>query len=145
MPSTSILAALTAGTAGALFVGYCIYYDRKRRADPEYKRKVRERRQREEEYSKLLLLSVDADGDASSLSGGGGMQQLLENDPYMELCFLNEIKLGEQLVSQGQVSEGLSHLSKAIMMCAQPTMVLETLQESLPERQQQQQQFEQGR
>ena len=29
-----------AGMLGSLFVGYCIYFDRKRRSDPDYKKKV---------------------------------------------------------------------------------------------------------
>ena len=28
------------GLLGSLFVGYCVYYDRKRRSDPDYKKKV---------------------------------------------------------------------------------------------------------
>lgn len=31
------------GAAGLAFVGYCIYFDRKRRSDPLYKEKIRER------------------------------------------------------------------------------------------------------
>lgn len=33
---------IAAGVAGTIFLGYCIYFDQKRRNDPEYKRKVRE-------------------------------------------------------------------------------------------------------
>lgn len=29
-------------TAGAAILGYCIYFDKKRRNDPEFKRKLRE-------------------------------------------------------------------------------------------------------
>lgn len=35
---------IAAGIAGTLFLSYCIYFDKKRRSDPEYKRKVRERK-----------------------------------------------------------------------------------------------------
>lgn len=34
---------IAAGVGAALFVGYCIYFDRKRRSDPNYKNKLRER------------------------------------------------------------------------------------------------------
>ena len=34
--------AIAAGVGAALFVGYCIYFDRKRRSDPNFKRKLRE-------------------------------------------------------------------------------------------------------
>lgn len=35
---------IAAGVAGTLFLGYCIYFDNKRRKDPDYKKKVRERK-----------------------------------------------------------------------------------------------------
>ena len=34
------------GVVGSLFIGYCIYFDRKRRSHPDYKKKVRERKLR---------------------------------------------------------------------------------------------------
>lgn len=33
---------IAAGIAGTLFLSYCIYFDKKRRSDPEYKKKIRE-------------------------------------------------------------------------------------------------------
>lgn len=35
---------IAAGIAGTIFLSYCIYFDKKRRNDPEYKKKVRERK-----------------------------------------------------------------------------------------------------
>lgn len=35
---------IAAGIAGTIFLSYCIYFDKKRRSDPEYKKKVRERK-----------------------------------------------------------------------------------------------------
>jgi import receptor subunit TOM20 len=35
-------ALLAAGVCGSLFVGYCIYFDRKRRSDPMFKAKLKE-------------------------------------------------------------------------------------------------------
>ena len=34
------LALCSVGLAGSLFLGYCVYFDRKRRSDPDYKKKV---------------------------------------------------------------------------------------------------------
>lgn len=42
--------AIAAGLCGALFIGYCIYFDRKRRSDPNFKNRLRER-----EYPSRLL------------------------------------------------------------------------------------------
>lgn len=36
--------AVFAGVCGALFVAYCVYFDRKRRSDPQFKEKLRERK-----------------------------------------------------------------------------------------------------
>lgn len=33
---------VAAAVCGTMFVGYCIYFDRKRRTDPEFKKKLRE-------------------------------------------------------------------------------------------------------
>lgn len=35
---------IAAGICGSILVGYCIYFDKQRRSDPDYKRKIRERK-----------------------------------------------------------------------------------------------------
>lgn len=37
-------AGVVAGVAGTLFIGYCIYFDRKRRSDPLFRQKLKERK-----------------------------------------------------------------------------------------------------
>uniref|UniRef100_A0A672PQV3 Translocase of outer mitochondrial membrane 20 n=1 Tax=Sinocyclocheilus grahami TaxID=75366 RepID=A0A672PQV3_SINGR len=39
--------AIAAGVCGAIFIGYCIYFDRKRRSDPSFKPRLRERESRD--------------------------------------------------------------------------------------------------
>lgn len=126
MSSKSLL-AFTVGTAVAFILGFCIYFDQKRRSDPEYKKKVHARRQREQDKFKYRMSSGDdMDPNSSMLDAS--------DHTSLERCFLIEINLGEQLIIQGNMSEGLSHLANAIMMCAQPMPVLQALKESLPER-----------
>ena len=38
--SARFLALCALGLAGSLFVGYCVYFDSKRRSDPDYKKKI---------------------------------------------------------------------------------------------------------
>lgn len=38
------LLKIIAGAAGALFIGYCIYFDYKRHQDPDFKKKLFERK-----------------------------------------------------------------------------------------------------
>ena len=41
------------GLVGSVFIGYCVYFDRKRRSDPDYKKKVLAR-ERKREGSELV-------------------------------------------------------------------------------------------
>ncbi|XP_061846993.1 mitochondrial import receptor subunit TOM20 homolog isoform X1 [Colius striatus] len=52
--------AIAAGLCGALFIGYCIYFDRKRRSDPNFKNRLREHNQINRcDLLKLLLCFQD--------------------------------------------------------------------------------------
>jgi len=41
-----------AGVAGTLFLSYCIYFDHKRRTDPEFKKKLRDKRRSRKKINK---------------------------------------------------------------------------------------------
>ena len=76
---------LVAGICGGLFIGYCIYFDKKRRSDPNYKKKVLERRRKElEEKERKSELNINF------------------NDPVeVQRVFLQELEQGEELLQQG--------------------------------------------
>lgn len=40
MVSGRFVGLCAVGLAGSLFLGYCVYFDKKRRSDPDYKKKV---------------------------------------------------------------------------------------------------------
>ncbi|XP_053957039.1 mitochondrial import receptor subunit TOM20 homolog [Anastrepha obliqua] len=107
---------IAAGVAGTLFIGYCIYFDNKRRADPEYKKKVRERRRRNRK---------------SGNTGRSGIPNLNDHEA-IERYFLQEIQLGETLIARGEFETGVEHLANAIVVCGQPARLLQVLQTSLP-------------
>ena len=77
---------LVAGICGGLFIGYCIYFDKKRRSDPNYKKKVLEKRRRElEEKERKGKLVVNF------------------NDPLeVQRVFLQELEQGEELLGLGR-------------------------------------------
>lgn len=109
--------ALAAGVCGALFVGYCIYFDRKRRSDPNYRSRVRERRKKQkldQERAGLMKLPDLKDAEA------------------VQKFFLEEIQLGEELLAQGDFEACVEHLSNAISVCGQPQQLLQVLQQTLP-------------
>ncbi|KAL7854487.1 hypothetical protein SRHO_G00166770 [Serrasalmus rhombeus] len=109
--------AIAAGVGAALFVGYCIYFDRKRRSDPNFKRKLRERRKKQKAAQEKAGLSRLPD---------------LKDAEAVQKFFLEEIQLGEELLAQGDYEKGVDHLTNAIAVCGQPQQLLQVLQQTLP-------------
>lgn len=106
---------IAAGVAGTLFIGYCIYFDSKRRSDPEYKKKVRERRQK----------------CKTGNTTRSGMPNLNDHEA-IERYFLQEIQMGETLIARGDFESGVEHLANALVVCGQPARLLQVLQTTLP-------------
>ena len=101
----------------ALFIGYCIYFDRKRRSDPNFKNRLRERRKKQKlakETAGLFKLPDLKDAEA------------------VQKFFLEEIQLGEELLAQGEYEKGVDHLTNATAVCGRPQQVLQVWQQTLP-------------
>ncbi|XP_053315104.1 mitochondrial import receptor subunit TOM20 homolog [Spea bombifrons] len=111
---TSVIAA---GVCGALFLGYCIYFDRKRRSDPDFKNRLREKRRKQKLAKEKAVLSKLPD---------------LKDAESVQKFFLEEIQLGEELLAQGDFEKGVDHLTNAIAVCGQPQQLLQVLQQTLP-------------
>uniref|UniRef100_A0A8D0FCG6 Translocase of outer mitochondrial membrane 20 n=1 Tax=Strix occidentalis caurina TaxID=311401 RepID=A0A8D0FCG6_STROC len=94
--------AIAAGLCGALFIGYCIYFDRKRRSDPNFKNRLRERRKKQKLAKERAGLSKLPD---------------LKDAEAVQKFFLEEIQLGEELLAQGEYEKGVDHLTNAIAVC----------------------------
>ncbi|KAF7703239.1 hypothetical protein HF521_022246 [Silurus meridionalis] len=109
--------AIAAGVGAALFVGYCIYFDRKRRSDPNFKSKLRERRRKQKAAQEKAGMSRLPD---------------LKDAEAVQKFFLEEIQLGEELLAQGDYEKGVDHLTNAIAVCGQPQQLLQVLQQTLP-------------
>ncbi|XP_068451745.1 mitochondrial import receptor subunit TOM20 homolog B [Clinocottus analis] len=109
--------ALAAGVCGALLVGYCIYFDKKRRSDPNFKNRLRDRRRKQ-----------------NAVKEKAGMAKLpdLKDAEAVQKFFLEEIQLGEELLAQGDYEKGVDHLTNAIAVCGQPQQLLQVLQQTLP-------------
>ncbi|CAL4160478.1 unnamed protein product, partial [Meganyctiphanes norvegica] len=108
---------ICAGVAGALFIGYCVYFDKKRRNDPSFKRKLREKRRRTQKSS-----STTEKVDWPNLKDQEAVQKF----------FLSQVQAGEELLAQGEIEAGVEHLSRAVAVCGQPQQLLQVLQQTLP-------------
>ncbi|XP_072293331.1 translocase of outer mitochondrial membrane 20 [Eucyclogobius newberryi] len=114
---SSRTSAIVAGVCGVAFVAYCIYFDRKRRSDPNFKQKLRERRRNQKSSGETSGLAKLPD---------------LKDAEAVQKFFLEEIQLGEELLAQGEFEKGVDHLTNAIAVCGQPQQLLQVLQQTLP-------------
>ncbi|KAL4238554.1 Mitochondrial import receptor subunit TOM20 [Mactra antiquata] len=112
---------IAAASAGICFVGYCIYFDRKRRSAPDFKEKLMERRKKA----------------AKKIASRGGSASTTKfpdpNNP--EACqayFMQEIQLGEILLANGQMEEGVDHLANAVAVCGQGQHLMQVFAQTLP-------------
>ncbi|XP_003485919.1 mitochondrial import receptor subunit TOM20 homolog [Bombus vosnesenskii] len=105
---------IAVGIAG-IFVGYCFYFDQKRRSDPDFKKKLRERRKAKKQ----------AQSSTSKI-------QDLKDHEVVQRFFLQEVQLGEEMLTCGDVEGGIEHLGNAVAVCGQPAQLLQVLQKTLP-------------
>jgi len=114
--STKTLGLAAAGAGLLGFIGYCFYFDKKRRSDPDFKKKLLEKRRRAKQ------------------TNPGKKTQLpdLSNQDAMQKFFLQEVQLGEELMAAGDIDNGVEHLSNAVAVCGQPQQLLQVLQQTLP-------------
>ncbi|KAK3919417.1 Mitochondrial import receptor subunit TOM20-like protein [Frankliniella fusca] len=107
---------IAAGVCGTLVLGYCLYFDKQRRSDPNFKKKLRERRKAKKEANKRT----------------GSKLPNLKDHEAVQKFFLQEIQLGELLLANGDIEEGVEHLGNAVSVCGQPQQLLSVLQQTLP-------------
>ena len=109
MFSDSKTVGIMAGLGAAAFLGYCIYFDHKRRSAPDFKEKLKAKRKK------------------AAQDKAGGSKFALPNFSDQEAIqkfFLHEVQLGEELLSQGDIENGVEHLSMAVAVCGQPHSLL---------------------
>jgi len=112
-------AALKIGLAAgaSLFLVYCYYFDQKRRSDPNFKKKLKEKRRAHKEASSHASKTKIPD---------------LKDHEAVQMFFLQEVQLGEELLGMGDEEGGVEHLSNAVAVCGQPNQLLQVFQQTLP-------------
>lgn len=105
----SVVAGVTAA------VGYCIYFDHKRRSDPNYRQRVRERR------AKLRQAANRANGMPDP------------SDPEaVQRYFMLQLQRGEACMMNGMIEESIMHFCNAVRASGSPSQILRILSDSLP-------------
>ncbi|EEB15569.1 mitochondrial import receptor subunit TOM20, putative [Pediculus humanus corporis] len=108
---------LAVGVCGLAFLGYCVYFDNKRRKDPNFKKKLRERRKAARETEDAAIRNK--------------IPPLKDNEALQKF-FLEEVHLGEVMLAQGDFTNGVEHLANAVVVCSQPQQLLNVLSNTLP-------------
>ncbi|XP_037688551.1 TOMM20-like protein 1 [Choloepus didactylus] len=119
MPGVRTLLGLLAALAACgavVFLGYCVHFDRKRRGDPAFKRRLRDKRRRAEQKAEDRCAQL---------------WDPAKNEKLQEL-FLQEVQMGELWLSRGQHRMGVEHLSNAFLLCGQPQELLKIFKHTLP-------------
>ncbi|XP_060117488.1 TOMM20-like protein 1 [Heteronotia binoei] len=108
---------LVAGACGLALLAYsCARFDRRRRAAPDFKRRLREKRRKEHEQAKQHEKELREQKDAAKV----------------QEFFLQEIQLGELWLSRGEHRKAIEHLTNAISLCTNPTQLMDVLEQTLP-------------
>lgn len=118
MVSPKTVLGLCAGVSATIFIGYCIYFDKKRHNDPDFKKKLRERRRAQK-------------AAASSGKRNKTVFPDMKDHEAVQRFFLQEIQLGEELLAAGDLENGVDHLGNAVAVCGQPNDLLQVLQQTL--------------
>jgi import receptor subunit TOM20 len=152
MASTALTSGRTlglcAGLGAAAFIGYCFYFDHRRRAAPDFKKKLREKRRTaakraaqnrgpalpdfndQEAVQRFFLQEVRVVVDMLTTH-----MLLLHVTTFINAISLllpTQVQLGEELLSTGDIENGVEHLSLAVAVCGQPHSLLGVLQQTLP-------------
>ncbi|BFF89225.1 mitochondrial import receptor subunit TOM20 homolog [Drosophila madeirensis] len=113
-------------------LGFCVYYDKKRREDPDYKRKVRTRRlnaklakEQKQRAATVAAMAQAPQAPAQALSG------LVR--PNTEQYFLEQIHLGELRILAGDIETGITHMINATRVCIRLQTFLNMLESTLSE------------
>lgn len=56
----------------------------------------------------------------------------LKDHEAVQRFFLEEVQMGEELLTRGDLQNGVEHLSNAVAVCGQPQQLLQVLQQTLP-------------
>ncbi|KMR04721.1 mitochondrial import receptor subunit tom20-like protein [Lasius niger] len=115
---------IAVGIAG-IFVGYCFYFDQKRRSDPDFKKKLRELR-------KTLVFIVTGRRAKKQAQKASSKIPDLRDHELVQKFFLQEVQLGEEMLACGEIEGGIEHLANAVAVCGQPAQLLTVLQKTLP-------------
>lgn len=123
-----------AAGAATLFIGYCIYFDRKRHQDPDFKKKLLERKSFDKFFGRIVNFGFSgrkAKKDSANMKRRPANFPNMQDHEAVQRFFLQEVQAGEELLAAGDLDNGVNHLANAVAVCGQPDELLQVLQQTL--------------
>ncbi|XP_007116291.2 TOMM20-like protein 1 [Physeter macrocephalus] len=115
MPCICTVLGLLAVRGTIAFLGYCVYFDRKRHGNPVFKLRLREKRRAQQQK---------AEGRGTQLWDPAKNEKLQ--------LFLQEVRMGGLWLSRGDQRMGVKHVRNALLVFGQPQEPLKVFKHTLP-------------
>lgn len=136
--SSSWATVASFGIATAV-LGYCVYFDHKRRSAPDFKEKLIAKRKAQKEQAFKAEQAKQQRGRAAPPAGAGpqGTVSLEE----LKGVLMQELQVGQMLAKQGDKQNAAQHLANAVLLTSQvnggdptaPQQLIQLLQMQMPE------------
>ncbi|XP_022216076.1 mitochondrial import receptor subunit TOM20 homolog [Drosophila obscura] len=123
---------LLAITAISSVLGYCVYFDKKRRTDPDYKRKLHARRRKAMLAKEQQQRAATTEPSTAQVAQtpAQALRGLVKTNT--EQYFLEQIHLGEHRLMIGDIDAGITHMVNATSVCTHQETFLQMLESTLP-------------
>ncbi|XP_059950367.1 TOMM20-like protein 1 [Mesoplodon densirostris] len=115
MPCICTVLGLLAARGTIAFLGYRVYFDRKRHGNPAFKLRLREKRRAQQQKAE-----------------GRGIQLWDPAKNEKLQLFLQEVRMGELWLSRGEHRMGVKHLRNALLVYGKPQEPLKVFKHTLP-------------
>lgn len=127
---TSILGnkfALAGLATAAAIVGYCIYFDQKRRSAPNFKKNLAEKRRQQK-----LQEQEEIDRKARAQLGGAPSAEVLKDPRALKQYFVNTMAAGQEAMQSGDTETAATHFVNALRVYQEPAALLQVLKQTVP-------------
>eukprot|EP01147_Barroeca_monosierra_P008450 gene8450-10231_t len=120
--------ALAGIAVAATAVGYCIYFDQKRRLAPGFKEKLAEKRrlekERKEEEEEKANISVGLDGMPT--------QEQMKDQRALKQFFVETMAAGQSAMHSGDTAKAAQCFVNALRVYQDPVSLLQVLKQTVP-------------
>ncbi|XP_060136398.1 TOMM20-like protein 1 [Zootoca vivipara] len=128
----ALLPWLLAGACGLAVLGYCLYFDHRRRSAPDFKRRLRESEWRGRHRLRLRGGAAKRRKECEKAKEHDAELREMKDTAKLQEFFLEEIQLGQVWLARGEHKKSIEHLANAIAVCTHPNQLMHVLKQTLP-------------